>query len=425
MQSAVSKALGIRISHLVPIEEDQIERTATGKLKRNALVEGLRLGRWKTLRAKPNRWYDYTEGLSWLKEQWKEILELEFEPGGDENFFDLGGDSLACAQLLFAVEEKYHCRLSLDAFFDNPTPSNMGELVRAATPQAGRTWKHDEEPSDQSSLLRKLQTFTASWRGRRFFSDSMIVGFNVDGHRPPIFWILQKYDEASQLAKHLGPDQPLYAMRSCVGIIEGAIYTPEVMETIGNRYLWEMLAVQVDDSFILGGTCQGGVLALGLARRLRQIGRPPIVLALLEWNFSLGSYAEPALLIYGEESFTADVYLRPDTAAIKWREDFPQSAVVSVPGVHEDVAHSDVSIAALAKILKAQNEGYVTLSPMDGRASRRLATALAIREAEATEYRAQLKSTAAELKKLKASRSWRVTAPFRSLAATLARLRAW
>ena len=49
MHAAVSWSLGVHISHLVPIAEDQIDRTATGKVKRRDLVEGLRLGRWQRL----------------------------------------------------------------------------------------------------------------------------------------------------------------------------------------------------------------------------------------------------------------------------------------------------------------------------------------------------------------------------------------
>jgi acyl-CoA synthetase (AMP-forming)/AMP-acid ligase II len=45
MQAAVTRAFGVRISHLVPIAEDQIGRTATGKVRRSDLVERLRRDR--------------------------------------------------------------------------------------------------------------------------------------------------------------------------------------------------------------------------------------------------------------------------------------------------------------------------------------------------------------------------------------------
>ena len=41
---------------------------------------------------------------------------------------------------------------------------------------------------------------------------------------------------------------------------------------------------------------------------------PPILLSnhrLERWSYSFGSYAEPTLFIYGEQSYTAEIYRRP------------------------------------------------------------------------------------------------------------------
>ena len=49
-------------------------------------------------------------------------------------------------------------------------------------------------------------------------------------------------------------------------------------------------------AFVLGGTCQGGIMALAMARRLKQIGRSPLFLALLEWSYSYGSYSRAGFI---------------------------------------------------------------------------------------------------------------------------------
>jgi acyl carrier protein len=417
IHSAVAKRLGVRISHLVPITEEQIERTATGKAKRSALVEGLRLGRWALLKP-ASKAQGNSDSLAWLSRQWKEILKLEFDPGRDQNFFDLGGDSLASAELLLAVEEKYNCRLPLEKFFENPTPSTMAGLISASTGSAN-TPRH--ATTDNSSLLRKLQGFSASWQGKRLFSDSLLIGFNTEGTRPPIFWVLHNYAKASHFAKHLGPDQPLYAMRSCVDIIEAKDFTPEVLETVCNRCLWEMQALSVGSPFILGGTCQGGIFALAMARRLKQMGRSPLFLALLEWNFSYGKYTKPTLLIYGEESHTASVYQQPEKSKINWREEFPKRVVVSVPGRHEDLERRDDSVSHLAKILIEKADQDLAIPGLDWRGDA-LPAKLVISQAETKELRAKLKSRERQVRKLKASKSWRVTAPVRAVLYTLSRV---
>ena len=190
------------------------------------------------------------------------------------------------------------------------------------------------------------------------------MGFNVDGKRTPIVWVTQEYQEAAQLAKHLGPDQPLYVFRSCVDLVPTKDYSPEIIETVCKRYLWEMRAILIDREFVLGGTCQGGILALALARQLKQVDRSPVFLALLEWSFSQGKYEEPVLLLYGEENYTAAIYRRPEKSRVKWRDDFPKSVTASIPGLHESLVIWDRSVRQLAKILteyRPREEAYPSL----------------------------------------------------------------
>ena len=91
-------------------------------------------------------------------------------------------------------------------------------------------------------------------------------------------------------------------------------------------------------------------MALAIARRLKQIGRAPALLALLEWSYSYGSYSEPALLIYGEQSYTAEIYRRPETSKIDWRKDFPRSVVASIPGKHGEF-FTDENVPGFAGVL--------------------------------------------------------------------------
>ena len=335
MVQETARYSGVTVKHLVPLKVADFPLTPTGKVRRDVLVDLYQSGMLAPHRLTRSGDADVerplTEAQKWLTELWHRILKLENSPSLHDNFFELGGDSLASAELIFAIEEKFSCELPLEAFFERPTIASMDALLKQPTTLSPSVVS---SPQGSARLLHKLQSYSGSWQGQRVFGDSLLVGFNTDGYRPPIFWVLQDYVEASQLAKYLGPDQPLYAMRSCVGIIKPKDYTAEVLETVCNRYLWEMLALPVGAAFVLGGTCQGGILALAMARRLNQIGRSPLFLALLEWSYSYGSYSEPALLIYGEESYTAEIYRQPEKSKINWRDDFSQSVVASIPGKH-------------------------------------------------------------------------------------------
>ena len=134
-------------------------------------------------------------------------------------------------------------------------------------------------------------------------------------------------------------------MRSCVRIVAVKDYTDEVVDNVCNRYLWEILALAGAQPLILAGTCQGGILALTLARRLEQIDRTPSLLVLTEWSYSRGAYAGPTLLVYNRDSTTADIFATGKRKT-NWREDFPHRRLVAVPGDHDN-AFTDANIGRL------------------------------------------------------------------------------
>ena len=420
---------GVTVQHLVPIRREDFPATPTGKVRRDVLVELYQSGKLAPHELSPAGTVDMehwiTETQSWLTELWRRVLKLDRAPSLHENFFELGGDSLASAELIFAAEEKFSCDLPLESFFEQPTIATMDALLKQHTTRS--PFLSPASPGSTDRLLHKLQSFSGSWRGKRLFADSLVIGFNTDGYRVPIFWILQDHGEAALLAKYLGPDQPLYAMRSCLGIVKAKDYTAEVLETVCNRYLWEMLALQVGPTLVLGGTCQGGILALSIARRLKQIGQAPALLALLEWSYSYGSYSEPTLLIYGAESYTAQIYQRPETSRLNWREDFPRSVAVSIPGKHGELEGSDESVACLTRILNERiGPALATQLAQSDAKIKELEAKLALSEAmgEAKRLRGALRArvTKERSTQLKASISWRITAPLRALSRVLARV---
>ena len=52
---------------------------------------------------------------------WAEVLQVA-EVGVDDDFFDLGGDSLMAAEVVMRAAEELDCKLELGDLFDNPTP---------------------------------------------------------------------------------------------------------------------------------------------------------------------------------------------------------------------------------------------------------------------------------------------------------------
>ena len=332
---------------------DQLPRLPNLKVDRSGLAE-IDAGRAKaTLDHQGLLAPASDETALWLQAVWKKLLRLDILPSLEMSFFELGGDLLAAAELISTVEEKFCCELPLQAFFETPTLAMLRQLLRDArsSPSANAACR---EP--KTRLLRMIQAYTGSWKGARLFPDSLVVGRNIDGAETPLFWVFQEEFEFMQLAKHLGPNRPVYGMRSCVGIVSVKDHSSDIIDTVCNRYLWEILALPMNRQFIVGGNCQGGIFALALAKRLSQIGRAPSLLVLLEWTYSYGRYLGPALLLYGEQSYTAEIYRTSRKCLPNWREDFPSNSTAGIGGAH-GYFFDDINIESLVRAIKAGDRG--------------------------------------------------------------------
>ncbi|MGE0055159.1 MAG: phosphopantetheine-binding protein [Hyphomicrobium sp.] len=330
----VMNTFGAKVSHLVALLADDFPRTASGKIRREELAIRFLAGCWPPLLVSLQRATNAGSGSAItstersLTELWISALKLKAAPGLDENFYDLGGDSLSSAELIFGAEEKFGCEIPIEEFFRNPTIFNMASLLDALP-------KSKRAASGSVYLLRTLRSFTVSWPGQRLVPDGIITSLNATGSKPPIYWVFQEQSEFVSLAAALGPEQPIYAMRSLVGIVPIKEYTRDVLDVVTTEYAHEMLALPPEQRFYVGGNCQGGIMALALARRLKQAGRRPDRLILMEWNFSYGRYEEPTLMLYGRDSHTAKIDAQGSfSVGANWRADFPSCEVYDVPGRH-------------------------------------------------------------------------------------------
>ena len=67
-----------------------------------------------------------------LKRIWEEALRLEEgEVASDDDFFDLGGHSLAAAQLSARIEESFGVHVSMPLFMENPTVGGLCDRIEA------------------------------------------------------------------------------------------------------------------------------------------------------------------------------------------------------------------------------------------------------------------------------------------------------
>jgi thioesterase domain-containing protein/aryl carrier-like protein len=221
---------------------DALPRTGSGKLDRRALPEP----------AAGDDGAAYVPPRPGMEERlatvWKDVLGVE-RVGADDDFFDLGGQSILAARLAARLRVELGVDVPVAMLVQAPTVESMARAL-AAGDRAVRL------------PLVPLQTF---------------------GERPPLFMIHPAGGHVicyRGMAVLLAPDQPVYGLQPR-GLEDG-------MEPIDS--LPEMAAYYVDairrfrprGPYRLGGWSFGGVVAWEMARQLRAAGEEVDLLALLD-----------------------------------------------------------------------------------------------------------------------------------------------
>jgi amino acid adenylation domain-containing protein len=193
-----------------------------------------------------------TEAEKTLVKIWQEALSLD-EVGINDDFFELGGQSLSAVTVVTKIEQAFDTRLPLASLIEAPTIRQLAELVSGNRPS--RSW-------------------------------SALVALEKSGNKPPIFLfhshggnILEYYPLARRLSKDSkskgkdeDKDRPVYALQSRG--LDGSIIEEPRVEEMASYYLKEIRSVQPHGPYYLGGFCLGGMLALEAAQQLQREGEP-------------------------------------------------------------------------------------------------------------------------------------------------------
>ena len=123
---------------------------------------------------------------------------------------------------------------------------------------------------------------------------SSLVPIQPGGSKPPFFCVPSSPDDGAAvlglMARHLGPDQPLYGIQDGVQdpvmSVSCAIRMAPLIEcrcgTSAARYVDEVRAVQPRGPYLLGGVSWGSPMAYEIAHQLQLQGQRVALLALVE-----------------------------------------------------------------------------------------------------------------------------------------------
>jgi syringomycin synthetase protein SyrE len=197
----------------------------------------------------PGTWLE-----SALVEIWEETLNRRPIAVTDD-FFDLGGHSILAIRMLAEVEQKTGIKIAPRLLFEYPTIRNLA--IAARRPAA---------------LAR-----------------SAIIPVQTGGPLSPFFFLHGDFVEGGlyciKMARHIGQDRPFYAIDPH-GVHD---QPPHSIEEMAAARLELVRQVRPRGPYVLGGYCNGGLVAFEMARQLEAAGETVSSLVLLSVE---GSNAE-------------------------------------------------------------------------------------------------------------------------------------
>jgi amino acid adenylation domain-containing protein len=227
----------------IPLE--RLPLTANGKVDRKALPRPEEPGtRSERVFEAPGDELERT-----LARLWEEVLGVS-RMGRQDSFFELGGHSFALVRVMGRIRQQFGRELPLTALVREPTLAHLASLLRNG--ESAQVW----------SPLVPLQT---QGRGRPFFCVHP-VGGNVLCYR--------------ELAQRFGRERPVYGLQAR-GFL-GEQVPREDLAAMAHDYVEAVRAVQPSGPYLLGGWSMGGLVALEMARRLKELGQQVALVALID-----------------------------------------------------------------------------------------------------------------------------------------------
>lgn len=240
---------------------DKLPRLANAKvdrvlLKRDAAAE------WDARQAKhgtPTPTYASPEAQA-IALHWAQILKCR-APEGDDDFFDMGGDSLSATQFLLALEKTLNREISPNQLFDAPTFSGL-EACLSQTTQA--PLKSMPRP------IQFIQHMTVGWPGQIGVPNGILRSIGSLKPAHPLFWSSQSRVEVDAILQTLGKTRPVHITGSLRRFKKR---TEHDFQVVAQFLADEIMTLQPEGQITLGGFCGGAWVMHYTAEILMKQGR--------------------------------------------------------------------------------------------------------------------------------------------------------
>ncbi len=267
-----------------------------------------------------------------LAEIWQEVLGIP-KVGIHDDFFALGGHSLLAARMLALIEGRLGLRLPLAALFERATIENIGRNLLER---------------------RKLAAGEAPY-----------VTMHPDGRSTPFFFLHGDFVGGGiftqSIARHIGTTRPVHAIHPHG--LRGDL-PPCSIERMASERVETIRALQSHGPYLLGGYCNGALVAYEIARRLEAAGEKVTALVLIAADGSntryrtLHDWTGRVSRVIGEDD------AQTQARFLRWQHHVRHSRAV---GLHYLRAFAEIRKLPPAKILaRVWNKGQRILRRIGG-----------------------------------------------------------
>lgn len=257
----------MRPQHLVVL--NQLPMTANGKLDRTALPIPRHLDRVdRTDNAVDNSL------VMMLRDLWCEMLAVPVVRA-DNDFFELGGDSLVAVRIFAALSDRHGIDLPLAALLQHSTCNELAVLI-----QRQRAERSAAKASAMPDLLRSMVMLNKAKEGTPVFFVHAVGGHALNYRA---------------LAVDLSV--PAYGLQSPE--VAGVDASARSIEAMARDYLREIRQVQPQGPYRLAGGSMGGLVAFAIAHQIHDAGDEVELLALFDTHAPMKAVPPDAGLLEG------------------------------------------------------------------------------------------------------------------------------
>lgn len=200
-----------------------------------------------------------------LAQIWKTVLGID-EVDYSASFFELGGDSLSAVQMFSKIHQKTGVNLQLATLFETPSIATLSAKIIPLLPDGYETTARQPAfGAKEKTNLAFVVPIKSAGSGIPFFCIHG-VGGNVLHYKA--------------FVPYLDKEQPLYGIQ-CRGL-DGIQKPFDSVKTMAQHYVNEILQIQSEGPYLLGGGSMGGLIAFEIAQQLMKMGKNIGLLIMLD-----------------------------------------------------------------------------------------------------------------------------------------------